>query len=279
MNRQFFIALAAVALSLGCASSLAQDQTTRRSTRADFINVDGGNLSSRIDRAVNQFKSSKQGDSLWIAYHFPAREGASFGPFTGMIYYDDGIRLERKDDPANAAVFLLTDAAGSQARFTSVKTLDLSEPYVFEKRPVYWLGNVDAAESLAFLETTMRAGKENKDMARGCLRAIASHDSPRVVPLLKEIGAKDPNVDLQTSAVSNLSRVRTEQGVDALIDLYDNSSVDSIKEEVIRGLARNDHRKAADKLLAIAKNDANPKLRQQAVRRLSQNKGGGMWFN
>ena len=277
MKRRILIAIVLVALVTGCSASLAQDSKQAKSyTKADFINIDGGSLNDRIERAVKQFKSSNQGDSCWIAYHFPAREGSSFGPFSGMIYYDDGIRLERKDSPADAAVFLLADAGG---KLTRIKTLDLSERYVFEKRPVYWLGNADAAQSLTFLEATMRADKENRELARGSLRAIAAHDNARVVPLLKEIASKETIADLQTSAVSNLSRVKTDQSVDALIDLYESLSADSLKEEVIRGLARTDNRKAADKLLAIAKNDPNPKLRQQAVRRLSQSKGEGMWFN
>jgi hypothetical protein len=268
MKSETWIAIATILLAIGCRASLAQEKSY---TRADFIAVDGGPLNDRFDRALKQFKASNQGDACWIAYHFPASEGSFVGPFGGMIYYDDGIRLERKPNPAEAAVFLLTDAAGTVTR---IKTLDLSERYVFEKRPVYWLGNGDATQSLVLLEAKMRGGKENRELASGALRAIAAHDAPRVVPLLKEIASKETVISVQVAAVSSLARVKTDQGVDALIDLYDSLSVDSLKEEVIRGLARTDHRKAADKLLAIAKNDSNPKLRQQAVRRLSQSRGG-----
>jgi hypothetical protein len=260
--------------------ALGQQQTKRTYTRADFINVDGGSLNERVERAFKQFKNSGQGETLWIAYHFPAREGVSFGPFTGMIYYDNGIRLERRDDPAQAAVFILTDATGSQPTFKSIRTLSLSEPYVFEDRPIYWLGNVDAAQSISLLEGVMRAEKDSKDLPRGAMRAIAVHDNPRVVPLLKEVAAKEANAELQRSAISNLARVKTPESLDVLIDLYDNATVDSVKEEIIGGIARDESRKAADKLLAIAKNDPNPKMRQRAIRRLSSKRGGtGIWFN
>jgi HEAT repeats len=261
--------------------ALGQQQTKRTYTRADFINVDGGSLNERVERAFKQFKNSGQGETLWIAYHFPAREGVSFGPFTGMIYYDNGIRLERRDDPAQAAVFILTDATGSQPKFKSIRTLSLSEPYVFEDRPVYWLGNVDAAQSISMLEGVMRTEKESKDLPRGAMRAIAVHDNPRVVPLLKEVATKETNTELQRSAVSNLARVKTPESLDVLIDLYDNATVDSVKEEIIGGIARDESRKATDKLLAIAKNDANPKMRQRAIRRLSSKRGAGtgIWFN
>lgn len=261
-----------------CALTFAQDQ--RSYTRADFINVEGSSLNDKIDRAVKQFKSSRQGDTVWLAYHFPARDNSYVGMFSGTIYRDsDGIKLERKEDLTQIAVFLLTDASGSQPKFTRVKTLNLSEPYVFENRPVYWLGNVDANQSIAALEGAMRADAQNRDLARGALRAIAVHNSPRSIALLKEIAAKDADVEIQRSAISNLSRIKTDDGLNALAELYDSAASDTLKEEIISGIARNESRKAMDKLQAIARNDANPKMRQRAIRRLSTVRGSGVWVN
>lgn len=261
--------------------ALGGQQAKRTYTRADFIKVDGGSLNDRIERAIKQFKSSGQGETLWIAYHFPARVGVAYGPFTGMIYYDNGIKLERRDDPAQAAVFLLTDASGSELKYKSIRTLNLSEPYVFEDRPVYWLGDVEVEQSIALLEREIRPEQEQKELAKGALRAIAAHDSPRVTSLLKEVAVKGPNEELQRAAVSNLARVKTPESLDLLIELYDSAPTDSLKEEIIGGIARDESRKATDKLLAIAKNDPNPKLRQRAIRRLSSNRGAGagIWIN
>jgi HEAT repeat protein len=255
----------------------AQERPRRTYTRADFINIEGGTLSERVDRAFKQFKGSNQGDSVWIAYHFPARDGISIGPFSNTFYYDDGIRLQRREDSANAAVFLLTDATGAQPQFRSIKTLNLSDPYVFENRPVYWLGDGEVGQSIALLESTMSADRQNGELVRGALRAIAAHDSPRVVGLLKDLSTKESNLEVQRSAISNLARVRTDESLAALIDLYDKSTVESLKEEIIGGIARDDSRKATDKLLSIAKNDPNPKMRQRAIRRLSSH--GRAWVN
>jgi len=278
--RRIFPALALISLSLGCASTFAQDQQTRSYARADFISVDGSSLNDKIDRAVKQFKAAKQGDTVWLAYHFPPREDAYVGMFSGVYYRDsDGIKLERKEDPAQVAVFLLADVTGSQPKFTKVKTLNLAEPYVFENRPVYWLGNVDANQSIAVIENAMRADAQNKDLSRGALRAIAVHNSPRSIPLLKEIATKESNVELQQAAVSNLSRVKTGESLNALFELYDSAASDTLKEEIIAAIARNESRKATDKLLAIAKNDPNPKMRQRAIRRLSTSRGTGVSVN
>ncbi len=279
MSRKALLTIALLALLASLAATFAQDKPKRTYTKSDFINVDGGNLNDRIERAFRQFKSSNQGETVWLAYHFPAREGSYIGPFAGSIYYDDGIRLERKDDPSQAAVFLLTDATGSAPKVTRVKTLSLKEDFVFEDRQVYWLGNADANQSLTQLSALMRNDKENKELVRGALRAIGCHDSPRTVSQLKDFIGQESNPELQRSAVSNLARVKTSDAVDALISLYDDTKDESVKEEVIAGLGRSKERKAADKLLAIARNDPNSKMRQRAIRRLSTSNSSGFFIN
>lgn len=289
MSRKIFLAVMAIAFLLSFAATYAQDKPKRTYTKNDFVNVDGGNLTDKIERAFRQYKSSKQndqGDSVWIAYHFAAREGSYIGPFSGTVYYDDGIKLERKDDPSQAAVFLLADTSSSALTIKRVKTLSLKEDFVFEDRMVYWLGNADTNQSLSYLSALAKQGKDDKaekesrELARGALRAIGSHDSSRAVSMLKEFATQESNVELQRSAVSNLSRFRTAEGTDALISLYDNAKDDAVKEEIISGLSRSKERRAADKLLNIAQNDSNPKMRRSAVRRLSTaNSSSGIWIN
>lgn len=284
MSRKVLLIVTALAFLLSFAATYAQDKPKRTYTKAEFVNVDGGNLADKIERAFRQFKSAGQGDSVWIAYHFPAREGSYIGPFSGTVYYDDGIRLERKDDVSQAAVFLLTDASGSSPNVKRVKTISLKEDFVFEDRMVYWLGNADANQSLNYLSSLARqVNKDDKnslELARGALRAIGSHDSSRAVSMLKEFAVQDSTVELQRSAVSNLSRFRTAEGTDALISLYDNARDDAVKDEIISGLARSKERRAADKLLNIAQNDPNPKMRRSAVRRISTaNSSSGIWIN
>lgn len=272
MSRKVLLTATVIAFLLSFAATFAQEKPKRIYTKSEFINIDGGNLTDRIERAFRQFKSSNQGDSVWLAFHFPAREGSYIGPFAGTVYYDDGIKLERKDDPSQAAVFLLTDASGSSAKVTRVKTLSLKEDFVFEDRMVYWLGNIDANQSLNYLATLAKQGKEDKEskeLARGAMRAIGCHDSSRAVSLLKEFASQAPNQELQRSAVSNLSRFKTAEGADALISLYESAKDEAVKDEIIAGLSRSTERKAADKLLNIAQNDPDPKMRQRAVRRLS----------
>jgi hypothetical protein len=268
MSIKSFFNAAVICLVFG-SSALAQSNQ-KNYTRADFINVDGGSLTDRVNRAVKQFRDSRAGDTVWIAYHFPANEELSVGPFSGTIYRDDdGIRLVRKEDPAGIAVLLLVDATPSQAQVTKVRTINMTEPYVFENRPVYWLGNAEANESVNYIEGLMKAQPTDKVLIRGALRAIGSHSGSRVVPLLRDFAQNETTEELQRAAISNLGRVGSTESIDVLIAMYDGNATDQVKDEVINALGRQNDRKASDKLLAIAKNDANPKLRQAAIRRLS----------
>ncbi len=265
-------------LSVLVISALAQTASQRSYSRADFVSIDGGSLSDRIERATRQFRDSKVGETVWLAYHFPVNEAMSLGPLSGpfsgqlsgTIYRDDdGIRLDRRDDPQGAAVVLLAETSGAQAIVIRVKTLNLAEPYVFENRPVFWLGSVDATESVNYLESIMHSQPTDTSLVRGTLRAIGSHKEKRVVALLREFVQKETTEELQRAAISNLGRVGSLQSVEALISLYEANISDPVKDEVIAALGHQAERRAADKLLAIAKNDANPKLRQSAIRRLS----------
>jgi len=271
------VLLAALLSGLG-SIVLAQDQTGRTYSREDFIKVEGGSLQEKLDRAIKQFKDSKQGDSLWIAYHFQARDGVSIGPFSGMIYRDeDGIRLTHRDNPDGAAVFFLMDVSGAKPVFARVKTLNLNEPYLFEDRPIYWLGTLETAQSLAQLESIMRADPENKGIVRGVLRAISAHNSPRVVPLLKEIALKDSSYDIQRSAIANLARVPAKESLDALDELFNNLGSTSLKQEIIRAYAQTGDRiaekRVLDRLTAIAKSEEKREVRAEAVRRLASFRG------
>lgn len=262
---------------LFAATALAQE-TGRTYTRADFVNIDGGSLQEKIDRAVQQFKGTRQGDTVWIAYHFQSRDGIQLGPFSGSVYRDsDGIQLTYRENPDGAAVFFLVDTTGSRPVFTRVKTLNVNEPYLFENRPVYWLGNVDTGQSLAQLETIMRGDPENKDKVRGALRAIGAHNNPRVIPMLKDVALKDKTLDIQRSAITYLARIPAKESLDALDELFAAADSVAIKQAIVSAYTttgdRVSERRVLDRLTAIAKSEERIEVRAEAINRIAGFRG------
>lgn len=266
-------------LTLFVSLTTAQTTTTRTYTRADFVNVDGSSLSDKLDRAVQQFKASRQGDSCWVAYHPAVRANANYGMQNWTYSDGDGIRLERRDDPAGAAVFLLADLSTGKTVYTRVKTLNVNEPYQFENRPVYWLGNVDAGQSLAQLETLLRANQSDtseKSIVRSIVRAISYHDSPRVVGLLEDVAQKEQSFELQRSAIASLGSIGTKESLDTLDKLFNNASP-SLKQEIVRAYRyagdRANEKRVLDRLTSLAKSNETLDIRAEAVRRIASFRG------
>jgi HEAT repeat protein len=278
----FFRATKILSAALLCSflnfTVVTQAQTGRAYTREDFINIDGASLQEKTDRAIAQFRAAGQGDACWMAYHFQARDGVQIGPSSGFFYRDDdGIRLSSRNNPDGAAIFLLAETTGNRVSVTRVKTLDISEPYLFENRPVYWLGNADTAQSLAQLESVMRADAENKILARNVLRAISSHNSPRVVPLLKETALRDQTFDIQRAAISGLARVGTRESLDALDELFSAIKNVSLRQEVVKAYAstgaRTSEKRVLERLTVIAKSSDEIAVRLDAVRLIAGFRG------
>jgi hypothetical protein len=251
--------------------SAQQKESVKEYTRADFINVEGANLNDKITRAVAQFKATKLGDSVWLAWHFPVRENSRAGEFHGFYYRDDdGIKIVRREDPKQVAVFLLTDTTSAQPVFKRVKTLNLGEPYVFENRPVYWLGDNDVTQSYTQLETIQRTAGADAQLTRGALRAISYHDSPRAIALLKETASKTANEEVRGTALSSLGTLKLAEADAALIELFDQGANEDFKEQVIRRLGYSESKQSLNKLQAIAQGDASARLRKAAVRQLGR---------
>jgi HEAT repeats len=272
MFRHLLLAVALTNVLLTAPASNAQTKTAvKEYTRADFINVEGATLNDKLTRAVAQCRAAKLSESCWLAWHFPVRENTRAGEFHGFYYRDDdGIKLERREDPKLTAVFLLADISGAQTNYKRVKTLNLGEPYVFENHPVYWLGDIEVSQSIAQLDTLQREVNADAARTRSALRAIGSHDSPRALNLLKEVASKTTNEELRRTALSSLGNLKLAEADAALIELFEQSADETFKDEVIRRLGYSETRQALDKLQSIAQRDASARLRKAAVRQLSR---------
>ena len=72
MFRHLLLAAALTNALFTAPASTAQNKpAVKEYTRADFISVEGANLNDKLTRAVAQFKATKQGESCWLAWHFP----------------------------------------------------------------------------------------------------------------------------------------------------------------------------------------------------------------
>ncbi|HKQ78419.1 MAG TPA: M56 family metallopeptidase [Blastocatellia bacterium] len=111
-------------------------------------------------------------------------------------------------------------------------------------------------------------------------RADPAIPETELVNLLVDIVKRDTDPNVRNEALQGLYRVRTDAGINALIQLYDGVSDVKVRGEIIRYLLRReggstkvDNSKAIAKLIAIAKSEQNEELRNRAISYLGNVKG------
>ncbi|MEP7273151.1 MAG: M56 family metallopeptidase [Acidobacteriota bacterium] len=93
-------------------------------------------------------------------------------------------------------------------------------------------------------------------------------DNSRAIAKLLQIAKSEKDETLRSRALSQLAKVKGDEGANHLIQIYDSLQDPKEKQTVIKYLGYNKTRKAADKLIQIARNDADPAVRQSAIRSL-----------
>ena len=111
-------------------------------------------------------------------------------------------------------------------------------------------------------------------------RAEPAIPESELINLLVDVVKRDSDPNVRAEALQGLCRVRTDAGINALIQLYDGVSDVKVKGEIIRYLLRReggsnkvDNSKAIAKLTAIAKSEQNEELRNKAISYLGNVKG------
>ncbi|HEU0183967.1 MAG TPA: M56 family metallopeptidase [Blastocatellia bacterium] len=101
-----------------------------------------------------------------------------------------------------------------------------------------------------------------------------------LISLLVDIVKRDADPNVRNEALQGLYRIRTDAGINALIQLYDGASDVKVKGDIIRYLLRReggsnkvDNGKAIAKLTSIAKSEQSEELRNKAISYLGNVKG------
>lgn len=98
------------------------------------------------------------------------------------------------------------------------------------------------------------------------LFVLARHESPQAQKLVVDVAKGKGNPDLQLRAIDYLGGRRKDRGA-TLVEIYASSSDARVKRRVIEAVSHDPAR-----LVEIARKEANPELKRDAVRRLSEMK-------
>ncbi len=96
-----------------------------------------------------------------------------------------------------------------------------------------------------------------------------------LLSVLTEIVKRDADPSVRNEALQGIYRMRSDNGINTLIQLYDGVNDVKVKSEIIGYLLRRngDNSKAIAKLMSIAKSEKDEELRNRAIRALGGVKG------
>lgn len=176
-------------------------------TNKSFISVEGDDLQVRLAAAQTQARAASR-HRYWAAYKFPVRPNVSVDAVSissigietqvGIITGNVG-----EHETRSLGVFLFYSEHETEPSRVEIYNLERERNY--EDWPVYWLGEVEASESLTLLSSLIRLTK-NETVGGKLVEAIALHESPQVEQLLSELTRSSPLVAVRGAAVFCLGR-------------------------------------------------------------------------
>ncbi|MFI5209420.1 MAG: HEAT repeat domain-containing protein [Gemmatimonadales bacterium] len=182
---------------------------------------------------------------------------------------DSILRTPGNEEIRGKALFALSQINTPEAR-RSLRNFagGAGVPPDLQKQAIFFLSQSGTADDAQFLRT-LYPKLTDADVKESVLFALSQQPTPENQKWLLQV-AGDPTqaVELRKQALFAAS----QSGVDVseFIALYDKSSDVEMKQQIIFVLSQNQGQAATDKLFQIARSEANPVLRKQAIFWLSQ---------
>jgi HEAT repeat protein len=221
-----------VALLGATTEEAGYETASSQAANQNFIPVEGGSLRSKMDAATRLARGNARSKSYYVAYQFSPKKGTSFGRNYRVTKGERAKEGENKNtdrnyETRNAGIFLLRDAATDA--LTRVDMFDLDQPNDYNGHPVYWLGRIDNAESLSFLQDLL-AREGTSKLADSTVAAIALHDDSRVGQILEDIVRESKVEGVRKSAVFWLGQSEGETAFLSSLITNDQESLEVRKQ-------------------------------------------------
>jgi hypothetical protein len=137
---------------------------------------------------------------------------------------------------------------------------------------VFWLTGVNAAESVALLESLMPTTdfREDRRMVDNAISAIALHKDPAADAALdRNVAASKPE-QVRRQAAFWLGNARGPHGYQTLTRLLREDASEAVREHAVTALAQSKEPGAISTILTVARDDKSAKVRGQALFWLAQ---------
>ena len=232
-----------------------------------------------VSRAVAAITKA-QVEPAWIGYSVPALNNDAFGRGDG---WSERCRLEQQRvDPATKAPLpgpIRLEPAPNLMVLVRLQTNDIQRVRTLSGDcqvdagglQVYWLGDVNAAQSVEFLKTLVTSAVQNTalDHSESALSAIALHRDAAASAAILEL-AKNGAPRLRQRALVWIARRAESQAVGIISQAIDNDPDVEVKRQAVSALSQLPRNEGIPLLIKLARSHTNPVVRKQAMQRLGQ---------
>lgn len=222
-----------------------------------------------------------QVEPAWIGYAVPALNNDSLGRNDG---WSERCRLEQQRvDPATNTplhgpirlepapnVMVLVRVQASEIR--RVRSLSGDCQVDAGGLQVYWLGDVNAAQSVEFLKTLVSNPVLNnavREHSESALSAMALHRDQAASAAILDL-AKNGAPRLRQRALLWIARRAESQAIGIISQAIDNDPDVDVKRQAVSALAQLPRNEGIPLLIKLARSHTNPVVRKHAMQRLGQ---------
>jgi len=221
-----------------------------------------------------------QVEPAWIGYSVPALNNDAFGRGDG---WSERCRLEQQRvDPATKtplpgpirlepAPNLMVLVRLQTNEIQRVRTLSGDCQVDAGGLQVFWLGDVNAAQSVEFLKTLVTNAVPNtaRDHSESALSAIALHRDAAASAAILDL-AKNGAPRLRQRALVWIARRAESQAIGIISQAIDNDPDVEVRRQAVSALSQLPRNEGIPLLIKLARSHTNPVVRKQAMQRLGQ---------
>ena len=287
------------ALLVAWANGAAQQTSPARIVNAK---TETRSAAAGLEKAFRSIESA-QSEPAWIGYAAPATPGhhqmccGSYNNESASCCercrlenegHGDGVSV-RNAEPATAKLEAKLEAVPEVLVLFRVGGKKVVKIRVFSAdceldaggRAVYWLTDVQPAESVRWLASLISAEEgehrgEDDDaphLTDGALAAIAFHADPEADAALEHFIAAGQPDRIREKAAFWMGTARGRRGYEVLDRMVRHDASDSFRDKAVFALFVSHEPKATDTIIEVARNDSSPRVRGQALFWLAQKAG------
>jgi hypothetical protein len=134
---------------------------------------------------------------------------------------------------------------------------------------LYWMGDVNAAQSVDFLRALVTGVAVARDQSESALSAMALHRDPAAAAAILDL-AKNGAPRQRQRALVWIARRAESQAVGIITQAIDNDPDVEVKRQAVSALSQLPRDQATPLLIKLARSHTNPAVRKQAMSLLGQ---------